>query len=83
MVAGSAVQKFGEELEDHQQLLLAASDILIEIYMAESALLRAEKNARKNGEDAQKDQIAMAQLYLYNAVDIVISKSKRRYRFFC
>nr|MCH9661873.1 acyl-CoA dehydrogenase family protein [Bacteroidota bacterium] len=30
MVAGSAVQKFGPELEEHQQMLLAASDILIE-----------------------------------------------------
>jgi len=39
MVAGSAVQKFGPELEEHQQLLIAASDILIEIYMAESAIL--------------------------------------------
>ena len=34
MVAGSAVQKYGPELEEHQQLLLSASDILIEIYMA-------------------------------------------------
>ena len=76
MVAGSAVQKFGPDLEEHQQLLLAASDILIEIYMAESTLLRTEKNAKKNGEDAQKEQIAMTQLYLYNAVDIVIKNAK-------
>ncbi len=48
MVAGSAVQKFGAKLEEHQQLLLAASDILIQIYMAESAMLRTEKNAKKN-----------------------------------
>ena len=38
MVAGAAVQKFGPELESHQQLLMAASDILIEIYMAESTI---------------------------------------------
>jgi len=71
MVAGSAVQKFGPDLEQHQQLLLAASNILIEIYMAESAILRAEKNAKRFGEEAQKEQIAMAKLYLYNAVEIV------------
>ncbi len=76
MVAGSAVQKFGPQLEEHQQLLLAASDILIEIYMAESAILRTEKNAKRYGEDAQEVQIAMAQLYLYNAVDIIIKKGK-------
>jgi alkylation response protein AidB-like acyl-CoA dehydrogenase len=71
MVAGSAVQKFGPDLEEHQQLLLAASNILIEIYMAESAILRAEKNAKRFGEDAQKEQIAMAKLYLFNAVEII------------
>ncbi|PKV50476.1 alkylation response protein AidB-like acyl-CoA dehydrogenase [Aquimarina sp. MAR_2010_214] len=76
MVAGAAVQKFGPQLEEHQQLLLAASDILIEIYMAESAILRTEKNAKRFGEDAQETQIAMSQLYLYNAVDIIIRKGK-------
>ncbi|WP_074410114.1 MULTISPECIES: acyl-CoA dehydrogenase family protein [Aquimarina] len=76
MVAGAAVQKFGPQLEDHQQLLLAASDILIEIYMAESAILRTEKNAKRFGEEAQETQIAMSQLYLYNAVDIIIRKGK-------
>ncbi len=76
MVAGAAVQKFGPQLEEHQQLLLAASDILIEIYMAESAILRTEKNAKRFGEEAQETQIAMSQLYLYNAVDIVIKKGK-------
>jgi alkylation response protein AidB-like acyl-CoA dehydrogenase len=76
MVAGSAVQKYGTELEEHQQTLLAAADILIEIYMAESAILRTEKNAKRFGEDTQKEQIAMSQLYLYHAVDIINVKAK-------
>ena len=76
MVAGSAVQKFGPQLEEHQQLLLAASDILIEVYMAESAILRTEKNAKRFGEDTQKEQIAMSQLYLYNAVEKINAKAK-------
>ena len=76
MVAGYAVQKYGTELEEHQQLLMAASDILIEIYMAESAILRTEKNVKRSGADAQKEQIAMSQLYLYNAVDKISLKAK-------
>jgi len=76
MVAGSAVQKFGPDLEEHQQLLLASADILIEIYMAESTLLRTEKNVNRLGEDAQKEQIAMSKLYLYNAVDIINKRAK-------
>lgn len=76
MVAGSAVQKYGPELEAHQQLLMAASDILIEIYMAESTILRTEKLAKKEGADKVQEQIAIAQLYLYHAVDIVNQKGK-------
>ncbi len=76
MVAGSAVQKFGPALDEHQQLLLAAADILIEVYMAESTLLRTEKNAKRYGEETQKIEIAMTQLYLYRAVEIVQSRGK-------
>jgi hypothetical protein len=76
MVAGAAVQKFGPDLDNHQQLLIAASDILIEIYMAESTILRTEKNAKRFGEDTQKVQIAMSKLYLYNAVSIIENRGK-------
>lgn len=76
MVAGSAVQKFGPNLEEHQLLLMAASDILIQVYMAESAILRTEKNAKRFGEEAQATQIAMSKLYLYRAVDIIQQKAK-------
>ncbi len=76
MVAGSAVQKFGPELEKHQQLMMCAADILIEVYMAESTVLRTEKNAKRFGEEAQATQIAMSKLYLYNAVETAILKGK-------
>jgi hypothetical protein len=76
MVAGGAVQKYGMDLDAHQQLLMAAADILIEIYMAESTVLRTEKMAKAQGEDKVKEQIAMAKLYLYKAVDVVTQKGK-------
>lgn len=76
MVAGAAVQKYGMDLDAHQQLLMAAADMLIEIYIAESTVLRTEKLAKKVGEDKAKEQIAMAKLYLYKAVDVVTQKGK-------
>ena len=76
MVAGGAVQKYGPDLEGHQQLLMAAADMLIEIYMAESTILRTEKIAKNNGEDKVQEQIAMAKLYLYKAVDIINLRGK-------
>ena len=76
MVAGAGVQKYGTELEQHQQLLLAVADILIEIYMAESALLRAEKNVITYGLEAQEHQVAMSQLYLFEATEKITNKGR-------
>ena len=76
MVAGTAIQKYGPDLDQHQQLLLAAADILNEIYMAESTLLRTEKNVKRFGEKEQEGQIAMAKLYLYNALEIIAKNGK-------
>ncbi|MDD3459547.1 MAG: acyl-CoA dehydrogenase family protein [Weeksellaceae bacterium] len=64
MVAGAALQKFGADLEKHQQLILRAAHILIEIYMAESAVLRAEKMLNHKAADAEfAGKLAMIQLY--------------------
>ncbi len=76
MVAGAGIQKFGPKIEEHQQLMLNAADILIEIYMAESTILRTEKNIQRFGEESQKYQIEMSQLYLYNAVEIISKSAK-------
>jgi alkylation response protein AidB-like acyl-CoA dehydrogenase len=76
MVSGAALQKYGEEIEHHQQLMLAASDMLIQIYLAESAILRAEKLAKQEGEEKVKEQIAMAKLNLFNAIDVIETAGK-------
>jgi len=76
MLAGSGIKKFGQELEKHQQILMGVSDILIEIYMCESALLRTEKNCKRFGPESQREQISMTQLYLYQAVEIIQGKGK-------
>ncbi|CEN35094.1 acyl-CoA dehydrogenase family protein [Capnocytophaga cynodegmi] len=76
MVSGFAIQKYGTDLEKHQLLLMVASDIMMEIYMAESVVLRAEKNAKRFGEENQKVQIAMARLCLYQSVEKIITRAK-------
>jgi alkylation response protein AidB-like acyl-CoA dehydrogenase len=41
MVLGTAMQTYGEKLTDQQEVLMAAADIIIDVFAAESALLRA------------------------------------------
>lgn len=71
MVAGKAAQTFGPGLNDEQEILMNLADMVIEIYVAESTILRAEKLVSKNGEDSAKLQVAMAKLYLSQAVQKV------------
>jgi alkylation response protein AidB-like acyl-CoA dehydrogenase len=40
MVLGTAMQTYGEKMADEQEVLIAAADIIIDVYAAESALLR-------------------------------------------
>ncbi len=77
MVAGKAAQTYGEQLERHQELIMAAANMLIEIYMAESALLKAEKSALNKGEDAAKEEIAIARLNLYHAVENINGNARQ------
>lgn len=69
MVAGAAVQKFMQKLGDEQEILMNLADMLIEGYVAESALLRTEKLVAMKGEDQVGPQIDMARVYLYEAVE--------------
>lgn len=69
MVAGKAVEKFGMDLEAQQEILMAASDMAIEIYCAESAILRAQKLTNQLGAAQAADQIDMATLYLHHATE--------------
>lgn len=76
MVSGKAVQTFGMDLENHQQMVLTAAEIMIEIYVAESAILKAEKVAKMTSEKEAEGQIAMAKLNLYYAIDKMNSVGK-------
>lgn len=71
MVAGKAVETFGTEIENEQEIMMNVADMIIETYAAESAMLRTLKLAKMKGEDKVKGQVAMTQLYLYNAIEEV------------
>ena len=68
MIAGSAVQKFMMKLSHEQEILMNVADIISEVYIAESALLRVEKLISLKGEEAVALQKDMALIYLQNAV---------------
>ncbi len=69
MVLGTAMQKYGEKLTDEQEVLTIAADIIIDVFAAESALLRA-LNAKERG-------LANADLQL-DAARAIVSEAGNR-----
>ena len=74
MILGSSL-KDKIDLEKNQQLLLCLSNILIEVYMAESTILRTEKNITNKSSNLETKK-ALSKIYLYNANDIVSKNGK-------
>ncbi|UZR95449.1 acyl-CoA dehydrogenase family protein [Chondrinema litorale] len=71
MVAGKAAQTFGPKLNDEQEVLMNIADMMVEVYAAESAILRVEKLMSSKGEEAVKLQKNIALINLFEAVDKV------------
>lgn len=77
MVAGAAVQKLMTKLSDEQEILMHLADMLIEVYVAESTLLRVEKLAGVRGEGNCEIQKQMVMIYLHHAMEKAASSGKQ------
>lgn len=76
MVAGKAAQTFGAKLNNEQILLMAVADMIIEVYAAETAIMRAEKLIRHHGESVDGVKAKLATLYLQLAVNKLEQKGR-------
>jgi alkylation response protein AidB-like acyl-CoA dehydrogenase len=70
-VAGAATQKYMTQIADEQEVMGAISDMIIEVFAMESAILRAEKIAEGQPEEASAIQVAMARIYADKAMATV------------
>lgn len=68
MAAGKAAEKFGPKLDQEQEVLMNLADMLIELYAAESTILRTEKLMNLYGDEGSQLYQNMTKLYLYEAV---------------
>jgi butyryl-CoA dehydrogenase len=73
--AGVASQKYMQAMQDQQEIMGAIADMVIETYAMDSAVLRAQKLAARNGKEDLAS--AMTQVYLEGAIERVESAAKR------
>ncbi len=76
LVAGAAVQKLMMSLAKEQEILMNIADIIGNVYVAESALLRVEKIYHTKGEEAAALPTDMARVYLHEVLDKVLIAGK-------
>ncbi|MBT8326428.1 MAG: acyl-CoA dehydrogenase family protein [Bacteroidia bacterium] len=69
MAAGAAAQKYMMELEKQQEILMNLADMAIDVFTAESTVLRTEKLIAQQGEEATLMQIAMTKCYVNDAME--------------
>ena len=76
IVAGAAVQKLMMQLDKEQEVLMNIADMAIEVFHAESALLRTIKLAEQRGEAAAALQTDITRTYIYDAADRINKAGK-------
>ena len=75
LVAGGAVQKLMAKMKDEQEIIMNASDMLIDVYVMESLLLRVKKIYEK-GEKNDQVYIDILKVFFNDALNRINTKGK-------
>ena len=76
MTLGTAAQKYMMKLADQQEILMGIADIILDTYAMESAILRAQKLAAADGEEAAARYIDMTRVFCNDAVERIEARAK-------
>ncbi len=74
--AGIATQKYMQAIQDQQEIMGAIANMTIETYAMESAVLRAQKLAARNGEAGAAGAAAMTRIYMSGALERIESAAR-------
>jgi len=76
MTLGTAAQKYMMSLGDQQEILIGIADIIMDAYAMESAILRTQKLAAVQGEEAAARYIDMTRVFCNDAVERIDARAK-------
>ncbi len=69
MIAGSAVQKFMMKLAEEQEIIMNVTDMLIEVFTSESAILRTMKLSLTKKEEEVSPYVEMTKVYVSDSLE--------------
>jgi alkylation response protein AidB-like acyl-CoA dehydrogenase len=76
LTAGAAVQKLMTKIEGEQEVIMNIADMSIQTFVAESALLRAQKLVDQRGEAACAFELDIMRTFIYDAADAIHKAGK-------
>ncbi|AUJ23174.1 acyl-CoA dehydrogenase family protein [Virgibacillus dokdonensis] len=74
--AGLAAQKFMQNIENEQEILVNLADMVAEVYNMESAILRTEKAIHRDGEEKSMQKLLYTQVYVQEAFNRMEANAK-------
>jgi alkylation response protein AidB-like acyl-CoA dehydrogenase len=77
LVAGAAAQTYRDKVKDEQEILALGSNIIMQAYAMESAVLRALKMAENGGGDRAEVAADMARVFVDESVPMVDAWAKQ------
>ncbi len=77
MLLGLAAQKFQAKLADQQEVMGFCADVVMETYALESALLRTQKKAERDGEAAAAPFVAALQVFAEGAMSRIEAAARQ------
>jgi alkylation response protein AidB-like acyl-CoA dehydrogenase len=76
MTLGTAAQKYLMTLGDQQEILIGIADIIMDAYAMESAILRTQKLAASQGEEAAARYVDITRVFCNDAVERIDARAK-------
>ncbi len=76
MTLGTAAQKYMLTLGDQQEILIGIADVIMDAYAMESAILRTQKLALSEGEEAAARYVDMTRVFCNDAVERIEARAK-------
>ena len=77
LAIGLAAQKHGDKLEQQQEVLGLFADIAMDVYALESAVLRAQKKAAREGEAKASLQAVVVQCFAQESMDRIEANGRK------
>ena len=76
LIAGKSIEKFGKNIAEEQEIMINLANMIIQVYVLESTILKTEKLTNKLGIDLCHENILMTVNFTQTSINYIQSNAK-------